>query len=84
MREAHDVDEADGLERMDNDGTERTEVCGAVEGVGEEMTLQEIYEKYKHLDACLSDTAWCNAEGAAIYGIAGEMWREIKREVEKK
>ena len=84
MREAHHVDEPYGMATVDNDGTEWTEVCGAVEGVGEEMTLQEIYEKYKHLDACLSDTAWCNAEGAAIYGIAGEMWRAIKREVEKK
>lgn len=46
--------------------------------------LVEIYEKYKHLDGCLSDTVWCNAKGAAIYGIAGEMWRAIKREVEKK
>lgn len=83
MREAHDVDEADGLERMDNDGTERQEVCGAVEGVDEEMTLEEIYEKYKHLDDLLSSPEACSG-GAPIYDIAGEMWRAIKEEVEKK
>ena len=47
--------------------------------------LDEVYEKFKHLDGCLSDTEWCNAGGSAIYGIAGEMWRAIKeaREMRK-
>jgi len=41
--------------------------------------LTEVYEKFKHLDTCLSDTEWCEGgEGSAIYGIAGEMWRAIK------
>ena len=48
--------------------------------------LNEVYEKFKHLDKCLSDTEWCEGgEGSAIYGIAGEMWRAIKevREMRK-
>jgi hypothetical protein len=45
--------------------------------------LTEVYEKFKYLDGCLSDTAWCNAGGSAIYGIAGEMWRAIKETCEK-
>jgi hypothetical protein len=41
--------------------------------------ITEVYEKFKHLDMCLSDTEWCKSgEGSAIYGIAGEMWRAIK------
>jgi hypothetical protein len=41
--------------------------------------LDEVYERYKHLDVCLSDLEWCKSgEGAAIYAIAGEMWRAIK------
>ena len=40
--------------------------------------LNEIYEKFKHLDGCLSDTEWCIAGGLPIYGIAGELWRAIK------
>jgi len=49
---------------------------------GEIMTadpLDEVYEKFKYLDECLSDTDWCEGGGgSAIYGIAGEMWRAIK------
>ena len=38
-----------------------------------------VYEKYKHLDSCLSDPEWCTSgEGAAIYAIAGELWRAVK------
>lgn len=41
--------------------------------------LSEVYEKYKHLDQCLSDPDWCNSgESPAIYSIAGELWRAIK------
>jgi hypothetical protein len=41
--------------------------------------LELIYEKYKHLDGPLSDTEWCTSgEGAAIYAIAGELWRAVK------
>jgi hypothetical protein len=46
--------------------------------------ITEVYEKFKHLDVCLSDIEWCNAGGAAIYGIAGEMWRASKEEVERR
>ncbi|MCK9594031.1 MAG: hypothetical protein M0Q91_18685, partial [Methanoregula sp.] len=35
--------------------------------------------KFEHLDGCLSDPEWCTSgEGAAIYGIAGELWRAVK------
>lgn len=38
-----------------------------------------VYEKYKHLDGPLSDPEWCTyGEGAAIYAIAGELWRAVK------
>ena len=43
-----------------------------------------VYEKYKHLDSCLSDPEWCTSgEGAAIYAIAGELWRAVKEAREK-
>ena len=42
-------------------------------------SLDEVYEKFKHLDGCLSDTEWCTSgEGAAIYAIAGELWLAVK------
>lgn len=44
--------------------------------------INEVYEKYKHLDGVLSDPDWCN--GNAIYAIAGEMWRAIKEARESK
>jgi hypothetical protein len=48
-------------------------------------SLREIYEKFDHLDKCLSDTEWCEAgETSAIYGIAGEMWRAIKEVLQVK
>jgi len=41
--------------------------------------LDTVYEKYKHLDQCLSDPEWCTSgEGAPIYAIAGELWRAVK------
>ena len=41
--------------------------------------LDDVYEKFKHLDGPLSDTEWCTSgEGAAIYAIAGELWRAVK------
>jgi hypothetical protein len=41
--------------------------------------IDEAYEKFKHLDKCLSDPEWCTSgEGAAIYAIAGELWRAVK------
>jgi hypothetical protein len=49
-------------------------------------SLDAVYEKYKHLDKCLSDPEWCTSgEGAAIYAIAGELWRVVKeaREVQQ-
>jgi hypothetical protein len=47
--------------------------------------LEAVREKFNHLDRCLSDPEWCNSgDGAAIYGIAGEMWRAIKEATEVK
>jgi hypothetical protein len=47
--------------------------------------LKAVYEKFNHLDKCLSDTEWCKAgETSAIYGIAGEMWRAIKEAMVEK
>jgi hypothetical protein len=43
--------------------------------------LKAVQEKFSHLDKCLSDPEWCDVGGAAIYGIAGEMWRAIKEAV---
>ncbi len=41
--------------------------------------LDAVYEKYKHLDGPLSDPELCQSgDGAAIYGIAGELWRAVK------
>jgi hypothetical protein len=40
--------------------------------------LDEVYETYKHLDHLLSDPEWCQSDSAAIYAIAGEMWRALK------
>jgi len=43
------------------------------------LPLKPTYEKFKHLDVCLSDPEWCESmDSAPIYGIAGEMWRAIK------
>lgn len=41
--------------------------------------IDAVYEKFKHLDGCLSDPEWCKSgDGAAIYAIAGELWRAVK------
>jgi hypothetical protein len=42
-------------------------------------TIEEVYEKYKHLDVCLGDPGWGQSgDSAAIYAIAGELWRAVK------
>jgi hypothetical protein len=47
--------------------------------------LRAVYKKFDHLDKCLSDPEWCSSgESAAIYGIAGELWRAIKVSLEVK
>ncbi len=46
--------------------------------------LDAVYEKYKHLDVCLGDPGWGQSgDSAAIYGIAGELWRAVKEAREK-
>lgn len=53
----------------------------ALRGTEQETNaISDVYEKFKHLDGCLSDPHWCNTGHSAIYGIAGEMWRAIKKE----
>lgn len=47
--------------------------------------IEEVYEKFKHLDKVLSDVEWCTGgEGSAIYDIAGEMYRAIKHELKER
>ena len=47
--------------------------------------IEEVYQKFKHLDKVLSDIEWCNeGDGAAIYSIAGEMYRAIKHELKER
>jgi hypothetical protein len=44
-----------------------------------EQVLDEVYEKYKHLDICLSDMGWHGAVNTSfIFDVAGELWRAIK------
>lgn len=40
------------------------------------MTIQEAYEKYKHLDACLSDKEWVGHNFK--YSILYDLWQTIK------
>lgn len=40
--------------------------------------IDTVYEKYKHLDGCLSDPEWCNAGTSAQLVLAGELWRAVK------
>jgi len=52
-----------------------------------EDPLTEVYEKFKHLDGPLSDTNGdknSDDPGAFIHWMAGEMWRAIKEEVERR
>ena len=43
--------------------------------------INEVYERFKHLDALLSDSDWYR--GNMIYGIAHDLWVAIKEEVKK-
>lgn len=40
------------------------------------MTIQEVYEKYKHLDICLSDKEWVGDNFK--YSILYDLWQTIK------
>jgi hypothetical protein len=43
----------------------------------------EVYEKFKHLDAALSDPRWL--DGASLpYQLCADFWRAIKEYVEGK
>ena len=43
------------------------------------MTPSDCTDNFKLSDGTLSDPEWCQSgDGAAIYGIAGELWRAVK------
>lgn len=44
------------------------------------MSIQEVYEKYKHLDELLSDKEWLG--GSQINQILFDLWQAIKKEIE--
>ena len=44
------------------------------------MTHTEAYEKYKHLDQCLSDREWAGDDFK--YSIISDLWEAIKTFVE--
>lgn len=43
--------------------------------------VREVYEKYKHLDKCLSDKFWCGETLQAQ--MLNEFWEAIKQEALK-
>ena len=43
------------------------------------MTIHEVYEKYKHLDRCLSDKEWAGEDFK--YSIIADLWEAIKTSV---
>jgi len=45
------------------------------------MTIQEVYEKFKHLDQSLSDKEWLK-QGDILDRILYELWQAIKEEGE--
>ena len=45
--------------------------------------IEEVYEKYKHLDGCLGDPEWCKASSGPAWMLAGELWRAVKEAREK-
>ena len=46
------------------------------------MKLREVYEKYEHLDAFLSDQEWLGP--TQTHQILYDLWQAIKQECEKK
>jgi hypothetical protein len=43
----------------------------------------EVYDRFKHLDRCLSDRDWL--QGALVpYQVLGEIWKAIKEYVKTK
>lgn len=55
--------------------------CGETPG-GKEMNIQEVYEKYKHLDDALFSKDWA---AKVFYGyILRDLWTAIKQENERR
>ena len=42
------------------------------------MTTQEVYDKYVHLDACLSDREWMGE--SIVAQVFYDLWQAIKEE----
>lgn len=49
---------------------------------GENLKIEQVYEKYKHLDILLSDEQLI--EGNFITYICHELWKAIKVDVEER
>ena len=48
------------------------------------MTIQEVYEKYKHLDKLLCNPRWGNLDEGFLMYLLYNFWQAIKIEGEKK
>ncbi len=42
------------------------------------MRAKEVYEKYKHLDALLSDRVWTRADSTLRGEILYDLWQAVK------
>jgi len=42
------------------------------------MVIQEVYEKFKHLDQLLSDKEWLGLTNNLLYAILYDLWQAIK------
>ena len=46
------------------------------------MVIQEVYEKFKHLDQLLSDKEWLFLANNLLYAILYDLWQAIKEAAE--
>jgi len=46
------------------------------------MVIQEVYEKFKHLDQLLSDKEWLWLANNLLYAILYDLWQAIKEAAE--
>ena len=46
------------------------------------MVIQEVYEKFKHLDQLLSDKEWLGLTNNLLYAILYDLWQAVKEAAE--
>jgi len=46
------------------------------------MVIQEVYEKFKHLDQLLSDKEWLFLANNLLYAILYDLWQAVKEAAE--